>query len=82
VEYSPKAPLGKKRVTKQELVPEPSTWERSEEEAAAILSPLEVDGWKGSVYELYDSKNGVTGPNGEKLRRVTYVRYVDPEETA
>lgn len=82
VEFREKAPLGKRRETKVELIPEPKEYKEKPEEYVPLLAPFEVEGWKGQVDTLYNSHNSATGPNGESMRRVTFVRYVDQEETA
>jgi hypothetical protein len=78
VEFSEKAPLGKKRVAKTELVPEPKS-HRDAEEDAALVKPFEIDGWKARQGDLHNHHMSRQGPNGERMRQVTFVRYVEPE---
>lgn len=59
--------VGKRRETKRELIPILfDRWElKAEERAAESLKPHEVDGWRGSTYDLlngkqHDSKTTVT----------------------
>lgn len=81
VDFREEAPIGKRRELKYELVPAPPDRQITAEEGVALLAPFEVDGWKGQLRELHNSRNDRLGPGGEKLRRVAFVRYIDREET-
>ena len=75
VEFNEKAPIGKKRETKTELVQRPKKYEREEgaaKEAAAILKPFEKDGWKGYVKDLYNHHNW----RGQDKVQVSFTRFV------
>ena len=71
--------VGKQREHKTELVPFPRDQhyvEKSERAAVAsrVFAPFEVDGWKGSVDDLFNHHR----QEGDCMR-VLFTRYVDPE---
>lgn len=72
--------IGMKRENKEEWIasePLPYTMEGLAREnlAAPLLAPFEVDGWKGRVDDLFNHHR-----RNREGARVTFVRYVEPED--
>ena len=69
--------LGKKREHKTEMVA-CNGWELNKNDESAInnaLEPYEIDGWKGSHYDMKNSKN-----YSREFIKVGFTRYVDVDE--
>jgi hypothetical protein len=76
MEFWPKAPIGMKAQSKEEIVPfKPVTHKRNEQEVKAALSPFEIDGWRASESDLFNHYRVA----GAGKQRVTFFRHVDPE---
>jgi len=71
------APIGKKRENKDEIIKVGrNPWERDEAKLKALITPYEVDGWKGDISDLTNWHRRV----GDGLQRVGFRRYVEINE--
>jgi hypothetical protein len=76
------SPVGKKRECKDEvIVPRPKFDQENKKAISRVLAPYEVDGWKGREDDLFNSHRWRQAADGQDGISVSFVRYVDPEET-
>ena len=76
LEYFDQCPVGQRREVKTEVVDASGLdWRKDTNEAERVLAPFEVDGWKGTVDDLYNHHRGPVN-----ARRVGFVRFVGVEE--
>lgn len=74
LEFFERAPIGKVREVKTEIVPRPKS-HKDEEEAKRLLLPFEIDGWEGEIRDMFNGHR--RAGDGQK---VTFVRFVDAKE--
>jgi hypothetical protein len=70
-------PVGYNREHKEETVPRPKLFTPNRYEEKIILSPYEIDGWKGRVEDLYNSRRWV---DTDRVS-VVFSRFVHPDGT-
>lgn len=72
--------VGKVREVKDEIVPVKGKphYSLTDADKDELLAPFEVDGWKGSRYDLGNSHR-LVGAHENRSYKVGFVRYVDPQ---